>query len=192
MHNVSGTYHYPTEDVVSNNSGFAQQISGCNYTDNDYSTLTGLLVGEDYIFTCKLGDVDNYITVTDANNEVIASGPSPLTVEDISASAVNLHYSDDETCAGQTGCHVTTMQIVLTCPVPLNGQVSGVTTTSADFAWEPGGSETAWEVLLLPAADPAPTQETSGIAVNSNPNYTASALDPATSYSLYVRARLRF
>ncbi|MDI1256122.1 MAG: choice-of-anchor J domain-containing protein [Flavobacterium sp.] len=193
---VTGNYaqcinqdQYPSTDVTSNNSGMSQQIATCNYTV-EHSSLVGLLVGEDYIFTCvsNATAADKYITVTDANDEVIAFGDSPLLVENITASEVHVHYTEGSDCSGANSCHTTTLQIVLTCPVPLNGLVGNVTTTSAGFTWEPGGSETAWEAMVQLGSDPMPSPDTAGTAVNGTPEFSAIGLTPATSYSFYVRA----
>jgi Secretion system C-terminal sorting domain len=177
---------YPTTTVVSNNLGLPQQISTCNYT-SEHAELSGIAIGSDYIFTCQLTGIDKYITITDLSDNVIASGDSPLTVTAISSSEIKVHFSDDAACGFTDSCHITTVQAVLTCPLPINSTIANITTTSADFSWELGGSETAWEVLVLTSGSTAPTSTTSGIAV-TNLEYLATSLNSATSYQFYVRA----
>ena len=174
-------------DIVSNNFGLPQTISNGVWT-LEYSNVTGLTVGSNYVFTCKLGTTNKYITITDVSNTVIAHGPSPLTVIAITSAAVRAHWSDDAACAGTQSGHQTTVQLVLPCPLPLSAAVTTVTTTSADFTWVAGGSETAWEVLTLANGSPAPTSTTPGIPVASVPAYSATGLTSGTSYQFYYRA----
>ncbi|WP_181368963.1 T9SS-dependent choice-of-anchor J family protein [Flavobacterium pallidum] len=164
-----------------------QTISDSNWTVDDYAQVSNIAVGSDYVFTCSIGATENYITVTDLSDNIIASGESPLTVNAIAADEVKLHYSDDAACAGSQGGHTTTLQIILTCPVPLNVMVTNILMTSADFIWEAGGAETAWEVLVLPEGSPSPGPSTSGTPVTTM-SYTATALTQATDYVFYVRA----
>ncbi len=180
------TTQYPTATVASNNLGLAQNISTCNYT-SEYAVLSGLVVGSNYIFTCVATGVAKYVTVTDLSDAVIASGPSPLTVSAITAADVRVHFSDDAACASTASCHVTTVQLLLSCPVPTAAAVSAITTTGATFTWTAGGSETAWEVLVLPLGAPAPVATDSGTATSSA-TYTETTLNPSSSYQFYVRA----
>lgn len=181
------TTQYPAATVVSNNLGLSQSIATCSFT-TEYAKLSGIVVGAEYVFTCKLLGVDKYITVTDLSDVVIAFGDSPLTVTGIPSSDIKVHFSNDDSCASSSSCHITTVQVILSCPIPLNASVSNITTTSADFTWEPGGSEVAWEVLILPTGSTAPTATTSGTAVSNNPIYSASSLLPGTNYQFYMRA----
>ena len=179
----------PFGSAVSNNLGLPQTISTCNYT-SEYSDVTGLLVGSNYVFTCNLGTTTGtpkYVTVTDVTNTVIAFGASPLTVTAITADAVRVHYSNDAACTSTSSCHVTTVQLILTCPIPTALAVSSITTTNATFTWTAGGSETAWEVLVLPSGSPAPLATDSGTAVLL-PTYTETTLSSANFYQFYVRA----
>jgi hypothetical protein len=180
------TSQYPSSAVVSNNLGLAQNISTCNYT-SEFAVLSGLVVGSNYAFTCVGSGVSKYITVTDLSDTVIAFGDSPLTVSAITSADVRVHFSNDAACTGTSTCHITTVQMLLTCPVPTAAAVSAITTTGASFAWTAGGSETAWEVLILPSTSPAPVAADSGIATTS-PTYDEIALSSSTSYKFYVRA----
>lgn len=176
--------------ATSTNSGLQQILNSYGYT-NEYITVNGLLVGEDYTFTCvqTSTSVAKYITITDANDTVIAFGPSPLLVTEISAASVRMHYTDDDTCAGGTAsAHVLTAQLMLTCPTPTGQSFSDVTLEGATFIWNAGGSETEWEILILPSADPAPTSSDSGTPVTGSSEYIETGLSSSTAYKFYVRA----
>ncbi len=181
------TAQYPSATVVCNNLSLPQTIATNNYT-SEYAKLSNLIVGVDYVFSCQFNGADNYITVTDLSDVVIAFGDSPLTVTGITSSDVKVHFSDDAACAFTDENHITTVQAMLSCSIPLNSVVSNIATTSADFTWEPGGSEVAWEVLILPSGSTAPTSTTSGTAVSNNPIYSASSLLPGTNYQFYMRS----
>lgn len=182
---------YPFTPTVSNNSGVAQQISDCVYA-GDYSVINGLTVGGDYKFTCTWNDdtsVHRYLTVKDADDNVIAHGISPLTVNDITASSIRLHYSLDADCGTENECSTATILTVLSCPLPLNAQLSAVTTTGASFTWTQGGSETAWQVLVLGENEDAPTSSTSGTPVLTTAAWTTTVpLAVGTGYKFYVRS----
>lgn len=175
--------------IASNNMGLVQQLSSCGWTTNDVVSVSNLLVGEDYVFTCALGNVNKYITLTDVNNVVIDQGFSPLTVNAISITTARLHLSDDDSCAGTQSCHIVTAQILLDCPVPTAAVMSDLGTNAVTFIWQSGESETAWEVIALPAASAAPANDlTEGVTVvNDNPEFTPELL-PATTYKFYYRA----
>ncbi|AWI26794.1 T9SS-dependent choice-of-anchor J family protein [Flavobacterium pallidum] len=183
------TVPYPTETIVSVNSGDPQQINSCIYTGN-FSTVSNLTVGNDYIFSLSSNgtSVTKYITVTDVNNEVLANGPSPLTVSGIPNTSARVHYAEDEACATLEWCLEAYVTAVLTCPFPTNIQISGVSQTNASFNWIPGGTETAWEVMVLPKGTPAPESSNSGISVVDNPQYAVSDLEAGNRYQFYVKA----
>ena len=70
------------------------------------------------------------------------------------------------------------------CPEPINAEVSCISTSSANFNWEQGGTETQWEVAIVEGGQPAPAN---GIIVD-DPFYYATDLDDVTNYDFYVRA----
>ncbi|UOK43088.1 MULTISPECIES: choice-of-anchor J domain-containing protein [Flavobacterium] len=76
-----------------------------------------------------------------------------------------------------------------TCPKPFNLSVVGTPgQTTTNVTWSVGCTETAWEVIALPAGSPAPTAATAGTSVTTPPPYTITGLQPATNYDFYVRA----
>ena len=180
---------YSGSNVASNNMGLSQTISTCAWTTTDFVTVTSLVVGNDYLFTCFLEDTNKYITVTDVNNVVITQGFSPLNVAAVPNTAVRLHLSDDDSCTGIASCHTVTVQAILQCPLPVDLAIEDLETTSAHFSWQPSGSETSWDILLLPASSPAPVAGAEGfITVTDLPVFFASNLTPSTSYTFYYRA----
>lgn len=181
------TNWYPDDIIESNNFGTTQQISDAVWTVNHYSQLSNLAIGFDYIFTCESA-TNKYITVTDWDNNVITHGVSPLTVENITSSQIRLHYSDNSTCGETDTPHSVTLTALLNCFPPLSIGVSEITTTTATFAWESGGVETSWEVLVLEASLPAPVETTIGTVVSGNSEYTTTILEPANEYYFYIRA----
>lgn len=185
----TNTIPYPTDSVISNNSGDPQQINSCVYTGN-YSTVSNLLTGSDYTFSLFSNGVavDKYITVTDINNNAIAYGLSPLTVTAVNVASARVHYSESAGCEAVDWCLEAYVKITLSCPFPTNIQVNNVTTTNASFEWTEGGSETSWEVLVLPNGDPAPTPSTQGAVVNGTPSFSVNNLEAAHQYQFYVRA----
>ena len=73
------------------------------------------------------------------------------------------------------------------CPQPINLTVTNVSMTGATFAWTETDTATAWEVAILPAGVPAPTQEGIGILVSEN-TFTEVTLPCGTAFDFYVRS----
>lgn len=72
------------------------------------------------------------------------------------------------------------------CPNPTNLTATMITETSAVLSWTFSGSETQWEVLVLPASTPEPNAVSQGVMVNSSP-FVMTGLLPCTSYKYYIR-----
>lgn len=179
----------PYDPIESNNIGLPQVIAIDSWT-TEFAVINNITVSESYEFSCKLGAQHKYITITDMENNVIAFGPSPLTVENITSEEIKVHFSDDAECnTTMFEEHLTSFRIVLDCSPILEMMVSGITTTNATFTWEPSGEETAWEVLVLDADLPAPTSSTSGTEVLNDPEYTTTILESASAYNFYVRSK---
>lgn len=169
------------------NSGSPEQIGTCTYS-SEYNTITGLVVGENYIFTASLNSdgTPKYVSITDASNVSIAFGPSPLVVNAITASTVRLHVSNDSSCGSGPICHVTTVQFLADCPAPISLGANSLTTTGANVTWTPVGTETAWDIQY----------GVTGFTLGSGTivtdvtatNYTLSGLASGTVHQFYVRA----
>lgn len=173
----------PGFNVVSNNLGFTQQITANSFS-NEFSQLSGLVIGTDYLFTYA----NKYITVTDWSNTVIAHGESPLTVNAITSTQIRLHYSENWDCGYVEVNTVASIKALLNCPTPINYTVSEINTTTANFNWEPQGEESAWQVIVVPNGTTAPTASTVGTDVAVETFHTYINLLPATKYQFYVRA----
>ncbi|HEX8268526.1 MAG TPA: choice-of-anchor L domain-containing protein, partial [Flavobacterium sp.] len=75
-----------------------------------------------------------------------------------------------------------------TCPKPTAVTVLTTTGTSATIGWTESGSANTWQVLVLPATDPAPTATSTGwIQTTDNP-YVYTGLTYGVQYKVYVRA----
>jgi gliding motility-associated-like protein len=76
-----------------------------------------------------------------------------------------------------------------TCLKPTNVVVSNISLDSATVTWTDNNAPAAtqWQILVLPASAPAPLPEDVGTLVTENP-YILEGLDPATPYTVYVRA----
>lgn len=83
---------------------------------SEYSTFNGLIAGEQYRFTHTSSSPDNYITLTDLENNILAHGPSPLIWTSTITGSIRFHYSNDADCTPTPGgCRVGSGEC-LTCP----------------------------------------------------------------------------
>ena len=175
----------PYLNVTSNNTGQIQEIGGCTYS-TEYNTISGLLVGENYIFTATNQGVDKYVSITDASNVSIAHGPSPLIVNAITASTVRLHVSNSSACDGGSICHITTVQFLADCPTPVSLGITNLTTTTATANWTAVGPGTEWDLEYGPTGF---TQGTGTLVSDlTATTYNFVGLTPATTYQFYVRS----
>lgn len=71
------------------------------------------------------------------------------------------------------------------CPEPTNVTVTNITETSADISWNPGGSETEWEIEYGPTGFEIGTGTVITVD-NGTPNGTISGLNAGTYYEFYV------
>ncbi|MEA3444490.1 MAG: pre-peptidase C-terminal domain-containing protein, partial [Bacteroidota bacterium] len=104
------TYSYGSATVGA--PGVVTTISTCNYT-SEYSTVSGIVSGSTYEFTCTLSGVHKYVTLRDAasGGTVLAHGSSPLTYTSTITGTIYPHWSDDAACNTSSGCHVTTVEL---------------------------------------------------------------------------------
>jgi hypothetical protein len=181
--------------AVSNNSGLLQGITTCAYSSAEYSTVTGLTLGEDYVFAGQLGTTYGagthvYVTITDATNNVIQHGTSPQTVTNVAFNAVRIHLSDDAACAGSATCHNTSLLLITSCIVPSGLSSTNVTTTSADISWTaPVNVPSSGYDYYCSTTNTAPIATTTPngtIATGTTANLTA--LNPSTQYYYWVRS----
>ncbi|AWG24186.1 choice-of-anchor J domain-containing protein [Flavobacterium kingsejongi] len=110
----------------------------------------------------------------------------PLTGAPYSASTVHLAWVVPPGYQGNTDIYIDNVIVedVPPCPEPIDLVVSGLTQNSAILSWTPGGTETAWEVVVQVAGTGVPT----GAGVTATNPYTATGLAAGTTYEFYVRA----
>ena len=77
------------------------------------------------------------------------------------------------------------VEIAPLCDKPTNVTVSNITATTADVNWMPGGSETDWELVVVPHGASVATGTAESVSTHP---YTVYNLDYSTSYDVYVRA----
>ncbi len=182
---------FPFQPIVLNNSGSAQMISNCNWT-SEYAYLMNVDPTIGYIFTCNLlsniASDPKYITITNLQNEVLAHGPSPLTVSNLAANEIRVHYTENDACEISYSCHSTTVQAVVSCMPPSSVAVSNISSTSATVTWTQPQDINNFEVFVVNMNNPNPIPDSIlPIAVTGN-TYTATNLLPATVYQIAVRS----
>jgi hypothetical protein len=70
-----------------------------------------------------------------------------------------------------------------TCPQPTTVSITNITQTTATLSWVNGGSETQWEVGIVPPGSPPPSV---GMPITTNP-YMITGLVSGTSYECYIK-----
>lgn len=176
---------YPSDPIPSNNMGQIQELSTCTFVE-EYNTVDGLLVGENYIFTVSKEGVAKYVTITTTANVVIAHGVSPLVVNGLAHTAVRLHVSDSSTCSGGTGCHTTTVQFLADCPSPVSLGVTNLSSATATANWTAVGPGTEWDLEYGPTGFVQGTGTLVSDLVATTYNFID--LTPGTTYQFYVRS----
>lgn len=74
------------------------------------------------------------------------------------------------------------------CLPPSGVSVLSVTEDSLTAGWTAAAGQDTWEVLVVPAGSPVPTETTTGFETTTENPYTVEGLDPNTEYEVYVRA----
>jgi hypothetical protein len=180
--------------IVSNNSGNFQTIVPCAFSSSDFSEISGLISGGNYIFTAQVGSVVGagspiYITITDVSNAVIQHGPSPLTVNGISATTVRVHYSNNAACGGSSSCTNSQVKYVTNCIVPLGLTSSSITTTTAIINWTaPTPAPADGYDYYVSTTNTAPAAVPTG-TVTTGTSVSLSSLAIGTNYYIWVRSK---
>ncbi|MFL9845884.1 fibronectin type III domain-containing protein, partial [Flavobacterium rhizosphaerae] len=160
--------------------------SGLTVIDTNTTDATVGWAGED------TGEWEVYYT-TSGNaapgadeTEVIFTTTNPVVIENLEPSTLYDFYvrvvcedEDHSTWAGPF-----TFETDPLCPEPLNVEIHCLNEDSATFTWVPDGSETSWEVAVIPASDPVPTTG----EVVTDTHYYVEDLTTGTAYTFYVRA----
>lgn len=161
-------FHYKVSDAFANN-GFKVMLST---SGTDLTSFTEVLIPE-----------------TTYNNEGYLVNIVPLT-----AYSGSVYIAWQVPPAFEFGSDITIDNIVIeplpSCAEPLYIEISDVQQSSAEVTWQPGGTETEWELFVYEAGQ---TEPATGITVNSLP-YTITALpdgtplNPGTPYEVSVKA----
>jgi hypothetical protein len=185
---VEGLYPAATYTPATCDGSTVNSITTAGWA-SEYSNVN-VTLGETYTFTSSVAT--DFITIGSADGlTAIAFGENGTLTWIADVTDVVRFYTHLDNACGAAQISRTRGIICgtpPTCPKPLNVAVSGITTTSADFTWDAGGSETEWEVLVLPNGDPAPDAATAGTPISGSSTYQATSLNDSTAYQFYVRA----
>ncbi|MCH9666132.1 MAG: putative metal-binding motif-containing protein, partial [Gammaproteobacteria bacterium] len=164
----------------------------------EYITISGLLLNNDYVFTCnRLGTPNpDYITVTDTsiNNIFIAAGSPSATVNNIQVTTVRIHVNLDgpNNCTTDTDAHKLTIQNLsaANCNQPTIESFTYKSDMRLDFAWTAPLLTTPdsydWEIVADGAG-----QGNMPIAFGNTSELMASSgdtLEAGEVYDLYLRS----
>ncbi|MBI1287120.1 MAG: T9SS type A sorting domain-containing protein [Flavobacteriales bacterium] len=136
--NTTASGQYPVGSITPDAGGAVTTISTAQYLGSEYSVITGIQSGYDYIFTHS--NATTFITVRAGavDGTVLGSGVSPLTVTATSTDNLYVHWNADEFCAvDASGSYTTTVQAVAPCTAD-----AGTTTADASTVCLSGGSAT--------------------------------------------------
>lgn len=118
--NCIQTTNYPSGTLTINTAA-VNQIATCNYA-GEYSINSFTATGN---YTCtSTGGSGNYITITDASNNPLISGPSPLAITIPSVGVYFMHISLNNSCATESACRVTSITGPSVPAPPANDQCS--------------------------------------------------------------------
>lgn len=157
-----------------------QSWTGTTYSTNafDFSEYLSQTGSSSYPYKINLTN-DNTIHITAIVN-------NPNTSPDATSTAkLVFGWRNDFTSGTQPGAIISNLSVSeVSCAAPSNLTATNITTTSADLAWNAGGSETSWTLEY---------KETSGttwnpITVSSTASYQLTGLTAGTDYEARVKA----
>jgi hypothetical protein len=110
----------PFGTAAAPNNATPVTISNCNY-QTEYSTITGMLAGETYIFGSSCG---GFVTIrsTTPGGPLVASGNSPLSFTPLVGGTYYVHWNTNDACGTDVTCCITT----LVCPTCLGTGTGGI------------------------------------------------------------------
>jgi len=179
------------------NSGFVESVS-TTAPPGQYMTVTGILEDQ-YTFTATHSVVgvgyDDYITITDSSNNILAQDYSPLTYTvmpgDISGGTLRLHlYLDDSCNTDDLNITVTLLnetEALTTCQEIENPRVSYRSDTRIDIYWDPpsvGDTPASYDWEAVPAGSSQGEGDASGNTTTTSAS--ATGLTPGISYTFYI------
>lgn len=140
---------------TSTNDGFVQEIA-FGIEAGEFAAINSLIIGDDYEFTSNRTATPNndYITITDESNTVIAHGITPLTINSITVTIVRMHIHLDAGCNTDADFHDATIQSLTNAPTCYKPEIPGITykpDTRIDFFWSAPSMSTPtgydWEIV---------------------------------------------
>ena len=168
-----------------------------NYANNDSITVTifpentGDLVTFTFLsFETESGyDFFTVYNGPDSTSEVLgsfsgATVPDPISSTDATGALTFVFESDGS--VNDPGYEISiSCAPAPSCYPPTALTISNISGSTADFGWTPGTGNSAWEYIIVPTGDPAPTGSGTAASVNST---QFTGLDFETTYDVYVRA----
>ncbi|MCC5916364.1 MAG: PKD domain-containing protein [Cryomorphaceae bacterium] len=115
-------------------------IAACNQA-NQYATIT---VQDPGVYEFASAIAGDYITITDASNNVIDHGPQPFPVVIRSSGIFRMHITADANCATNTTCRQTTVQYLTTVPAPLYVPAPQTNNSTSTLRGFPGNSAASY------------------------------------------------
>ncbi|MFL1013650.1 MopE-related protein [Flavisericum labens] len=189
-------YLNPIPGGVDINDGEEHQIAP-GIAAGEYVVINGLNASNHYRFTSNRTNIPNadYITIYDAsNNNLLANKTTPLELDPINATSIEIHINLDAGCVTDDEFHDLTIQNLTNATCNMPGAPGGITYKSddqIDFYWGAPALSTPtgydWRVVL--AGNDPDTFVASGSTVAPTTNAsTGAVLSAGTSYHIYVRS----
>ncbi len=141
----------PTDNVAVN------QLSGCNYA-GESTEMQNVVAGETYLATST--NATDFLTVTDENGTVLASGTTPLSFTATSSATYLLHIATDAaTCGTESACRTTEVACSSCAPPPADPPACSTneTATQVDpacgisdlvFSWDAVADATSYSISV--------------------------------------------
>ncbi len=144
-----------------------------------------------YTFTVSatMGGNQGYVTLTDALNNVIVHGPSPLQAPIPGTGQYRAHWTNNAACNGSSSCRTTTAVFtsVLGCLPPQVITATGIiTATSANISWtaSPSNPANGYEYVITTS----PGTPTGSGTLTTATSLAATTLVPNMPHFVYVRS----
>lgn len=143
-------------------AGPPAQFSTCSFA-GEYSVATGAVNGQTLRFDSSIGT--DYITIRSgtSNGPVLGFGPTPLFILNNFNGPLFAHWSANSSCAAQSTCRITTVQIPAQCSnsssfgsatVDPGGNVSTISTCSFAGEYSVIGSALNGQLLRVASSNP--------------------------------------
>ncbi len=185
---INASQHPSTINTLDQTTISPITIDNCN-SISEYSVVQMNFPGT-YTFSAteNIDGAPGYVTLTDALNNVIAHGLSPLHVAIPGTGQYRAHWTNDAACNSSLNCYTTTAVFtsVLGCIPPPGITAMGITTTSANISWtaSPSNPANGYEYVITTSPG-TPTGSGTPTTVTS---FAATTLVPNTPHFVYVRS----